>query len=174
MSAAAAGCSGDCQGDLCCAVGVFTRAQLAVQLVAAKFGSDFVPPKATGIFADLSTNHWAAPYAEYLYREGVVFGCDSRNFCADQAMKRSELAEPVLKAAYGSRYQPSKASGLFFDLNKADPKSDFSEDLAKRNAIEGCAADMFCPNEKLQKGEALQALNATFNAQPACRLGVAP
>jgi hypothetical protein len=73
---------------------IVTRAQMAVFLLRAKYGSAYVPPLAKGLFADVATNHWAAGWIEQLYTEGVTTGCGSNplRFCPDTNVNRDQMA----------------------------------------------------------------------------------
>jgi len=83
-----AGCGNDnyCPGD------VVTRAQMAVFLLRAKHGSTYSPPSATGVFGDVTTNHWAAPWIEELAAEGITAGCGGGNYCPNDSVTRDQMA----------------------------------------------------------------------------------
>ncbi|MUV13734.1 hypothetical protein GN331_05870 [Lysobacter sp. HX-5-24] len=77
-----------------CPAGSVTRAQMAVFLLRAKYGAAFVPPAATGRFADVPTNYWAAAWIEALADEGITGGCAASpaRYCPETAVTRDQMA----------------------------------------------------------------------------------
>lgn len=77
-----------------CPEGNVTRAEMAVFLVRATHGSDYVPPSATGIFSDVPTSHWAAAWIEQLYRDGITTGCATAplRYCPESSTTRAHTA----------------------------------------------------------------------------------
>jgi len=76
-----------------------TRAQMAIFLLRAKHGSNYTPPTATGIFSDVSRNHWAADWIEQLYNEGITVGCGTNplKYCPDSSVTRAEMAVFIMR-----------------------------------------------------------------------------
>jgi ABC-type polysaccharide/polyol phosphate transport system ATPase subunit len=82
-----------------------TRAELAVFLLKARYGPDYTPPAAEGIFADVPARiptemRWMAPWAEQLYRDGITAGCSSQpllKYCPERAVTRAEIAVFLLR-----------------------------------------------------------------------------
>jgi len=81
---------------------LLTRAQFALFLVRARYGTDYSPPAATGQeFDDVPSTHWAAPYIEQLRRDGIVVnGCNGSQtlFCPAQSLNRAVAAVLVSRA----------------------------------------------------------------------------
>jgi hypothetical protein len=77
----------------CPTVGV-TRDQMAVFLLRAKYGSSYVPPKATGVFQDVPADYWAADWIEQLAAAGITAGCSASPmlFCPGTAVTRDQMA----------------------------------------------------------------------------------
>jgi hypothetical protein len=77
----------------CPTVGV-TRDQMAVFLLRAKYGSSYVPPKATGVFQDVPADYWAADWIEQLAAAGITAGCSASPmlFCPSTAVTRDQMA----------------------------------------------------------------------------------
>jgi CSLREA domain-containing protein len=71
-----------------------TRDQMAVFLLRAKHGSDYVPPKATGIFLDAPPGYWAADWIEQLAAEGITSGCSvsPKLYCPTTPVTRDQMA----------------------------------------------------------------------------------
>jgi hypothetical protein len=71
-----------------------TRAQMAVFLLRAKHGADYVPPAAVGVFSDVPGNYWAAAWIEQLYAEGITTGCGTNplTYCPEGLVTRAQMA----------------------------------------------------------------------------------
>ena len=71
-----------------------TRAQIAVFLLRAKYGSDYTPPPAEGIFADVPVSHWASEWIEQLYNDGITTGCGKNplRYCPESPVTRAQMA----------------------------------------------------------------------------------
>ena len=70
------------------------RAEMAVFILRSINGANFNPPPAVGIFADVPTSHWAAPWIEELYRQKITAGCTQNplKYCPDNFVSRAEMA----------------------------------------------------------------------------------
>ena len=91
-----AGCG---NGTTYCPNAPNTRAQMAVFIVKAVEGSDFVPPDCTGVFDDVPCpGGFAVNYIEYLFDQGVTAGCGNDNYCPDAAITNGQLAVFLVKA----------------------------------------------------------------------------
>ncbi len=77
-----------------CPTGLLTRAQFAFVMVRARYGADFRPPAATGLYTDVPVDHWAAAQIEQLRRDGVVAGCRDQSdaFCPSEPISRASAA----------------------------------------------------------------------------------
>lgn len=86
------GITAGCGNNNYCPVAAVTRAQMAVFLLRAKYGSSYSPAAATGVFNDLDTGYWAAPWIEALAAEGITAGCGNGTFCPEDAVTRAQMA----------------------------------------------------------------------------------
>lgn len=87
------GITSGCGGGNYCPEASVTRAQMAVFLLKAKYGSSFLPPPCTGVFADVPCpGYWAANWIEALAAEGITSGCGGGNNCPTIPVKRSQMA----------------------------------------------------------------------------------
>lgn len=73
---------------------LLSRAEMAVLLLRATKESGYSPPPATGIFADVPTDYWAADWIEELYHEGITKGCSDNPmlYCPNDSVTRAEMA----------------------------------------------------------------------------------
>src|SRR5262249_45778955 len=69
-----------CGGGKYCPAMIVTRAQMAVFLLRAEHGADYVPPPPTGVFGDLDLSDPFTPWIEQLAAEGVTAGCRGGHF----------------------------------------------------------------------------------------------
>lgn len=92
------GITSGCGAGAYCPDAVVLREQMAVFLVRAVRGASFVPPAATGQFADVVTSGFYTPYIEELARMGVTNGCGVGNFCPSNPVTRREMATFLQRA----------------------------------------------------------------------------
>ncbi len=87
------GITAGCGGGNYCPDATVTRAQMAVFLLRARYGSDYAPPSPTGtVFDDVDTSHWAAAWIEQLAGEAITAGCGNGNYCPDATVTRDQMA----------------------------------------------------------------------------------
>jgi hypothetical protein len=97
---AADGITGGCGGGNYCPGLPVTRAQMAVFLLRAKYGSSYVPPLvglSTG-FTDVPTNYWAAAWIKQLASEGITGGCGTGIYCPETPVTRAQMAVFLVRA----------------------------------------------------------------------------
>jgi hypothetical protein len=70
------------------------RWQMAIFLLKAEHGAGYVPPAATGTFADVAVNDPSAAWIERLFAEGITGGCGTNPalYCPAQAVTRGQMA----------------------------------------------------------------------------------
>ncbi len=93
----AEGITGGCGTGIYCPEDTVTRAQMAVFLLKAKYGTSYAPPPATGDFSDVATNHWAAAWIEQLAAEGITSGCGTGIYCPESPVTRDQMAVFLVK-----------------------------------------------------------------------------
>lgn len=89
-----AGITGGCAAGLYCPENPVTRAQMAVFLLKAKYGSSYSPPalgSGSG-FNDVPDTHWAARWIKQLAAEGITSGCGAGNYCPETPVTRAQMA----------------------------------------------------------------------------------
>ncbi len=141
---------------------------MAVFLLKALLGPCFVPPPATGVFADVPPADPFAPWIEALADRGVTGGCGSGVYCPEDAVKRKQMAVFLLKDLLGSAYVPPPATGIFDDV-PADAFQPWIEDLYNRGITGGCAGGpppapiSFCPENPVTRGQMSAFLTLTLD-----------
>lgn len=89
---AADGITSGCGNGNYCPDNQVTRSQMAVFLVRARYGADFIPPAATGVFNDVPPGSFAANFIEQLAQDGITSGCGAGNYCPDDVVTREQMA----------------------------------------------------------------------------------
>jgi hypothetical protein len=76
------------------------RAEGSVFFLRVKNGSTYTPPTATGLFADVSTTAWYAPWVEEAYRQGLLPVCSATplSFCPAGPLDRAWAAYMMVQA----------------------------------------------------------------------------
>ncbi len=86
------GITGGCGTGVFCPGNPVRRDQMAVFLLKAHRGADFVPPACTGRFPDVACPSTFAPWIEELAAEGVTSGCGGGNYCPTNNNTRGQMA----------------------------------------------------------------------------------
>ena len=76
------------------------RAEGSVFFLRVKNGSTFTPPAPTGLFADVLTTAWYAPWVEEAYRQGLLPECAASplSFCPEGPLDRAWAAYMMVQA----------------------------------------------------------------------------
>jgi hypothetical protein len=88
------GITGGCGNGNYCPESPVTRAEMAVFLLRAKYGTSYTPPSigsGTG-FDDVPTDHWAAAWIKQLAAEGITGGCGTGTYCPESPVTRAQMA----------------------------------------------------------------------------------
>ncbi len=167
-----AGITAGCGGGNFCVDSPVTREQMAVFLLKAEHGGDYLPPPCTGVFTDVSCTPGVGfpDWIEQLYAEHVTGGCvaDPLQYCPGRAVTRAEMAVFLLKTKHGSGYVPNSCAGIFADVpcpaTPEFPFSDWIEQLYADAITGGCATDplRYCPDNPNLRGEMAVFLTKTF------------
>ena len=94
----AEGITGGCGEDVYCPRDPVRRDQMAVFLLKAEHGPDYVPPPCTGVFFDVPCPFQYADWIEQLVAEGITAGCDGdHNYCPGNPVARGQMAVFLVK-----------------------------------------------------------------------------
>jgi uncharacterized repeat protein (TIGR03803 family) len=91
---AARGITSGCGGGNYCPDAPVTRDQMAIFLLKALLGPDYVPPTATGIFQDVPPGSFAADWIEDLHTRSITAGCAAAplRYCPEAEVTRAQMA----------------------------------------------------------------------------------
>ena len=153
---------GPCGGY--CPQAAVPRKQMAAFLLKSRDGASYVPPPATGVFADVSPADPFAPWIEELYRRGIAAGCATAplRYCPDSSVTRQQMAVFLLKTLLGSTYVPPAPIGIFNDVAVDSPFRPWIEDLTQRGIAAGCGGPYFCPKAPSTRAQMAVFLTNTF------------
>jgi len=160
------GITAGCGSGLFCRDGVVSRAQLAVFLLKAAYGSAYTPPPCAGVFADvqcLPTPAFAAGWIEELAAEGITGGCGGGNFCPTEPVSRAQMAVLLLKSEHGPAYVPPSCTGVFADVACPGVFAAWIEQLAAEGITGGCGAGNYCPDSPSTRGQMAVFLTKAFH-----------
>lgn len=145
-----------------------TRAEMAVFIERAKRGSTFTYTPTGTRFADVPATHWAAGFIEQLYLDGITTGCASSplRYCPDALITRAAMAPMLLKARWGSSFNPGTATGsVFADVPRTYPLAAWIEKLYLYGITLGCTSSPrnFCPGAEVTRAQMAMFLQRAFN-----------
>ena len=89
---ASLGVTSGCGGSKFCPNSTVTRDAMAVFLLRTLLGSGFVPPPATGMFADVPISNPFAKWIEELAHRNITGGCGFNIYCPGNSNTRGEMA----------------------------------------------------------------------------------
>jgi hypothetical protein len=85
-----------------CPSTLVTRAAMAEILMKGRMGAAYVPPAATGVFADVPKSDPNAPWIEALYHAGITLGCSPNplRYCPNTVVSRDQMAVFLQRAFF--------------------------------------------------------------------------
>jgi hypothetical protein len=155
-----AGVTAGCGAGRYCPDESVTRAQMAVFLQKAQFGTDYLPPACLGVFQDVEcapSAAFAVDWIEQLFSQGITGGCNSTPllYCPSAPVTRAQVAVFLLKTKHGSDYSPPPCSGIFKDVvcTPGIGFPDWIEALAAEGITGGCGSGNYCPSNPVTRGQ---------------------
>jgi hypothetical protein len=158
--------TGGCQTNplMYCPTAGVTRGEMAVFILRALFGAEFVPSPATGTFADVPVGHLFAAWIEALAAIGITTGCGGGNYCPDLPVTRGQMAIFLLRARRGALYVPPPGTGtLFADVPSSHMFGDWIEGFASEGITSGCGGGNYCPDAAVTRAQMAVFLVRTFD-----------
>ena len=156
------GITGGCGAGIYCPTDPVTRAQMAVFILKAKHGANYLPPACNGIFADVACPSQFADWIEELSAEGITGGCGGGNYCPTNPVTRAQMSAFLLKAKHGSGYVPPACAGIFTDVTCPSLFANWIEELFAESITGGCGVGIYCPDNPNTRGQMAVFLVKTF------------
>ena len=126
-------------------------------------GSGYNPSAATGtVFGDVGAGDFAANFIEQLSADGITAGCGNSNYCPGATVTRSQMAVFLLRAKYGSGFDPAPATGIFADVAPGSFAAAWIEKLAVDGITAGCGNGNYCPDAEVTRDQMAVFLVRTF------------
>jgi hypothetical protein len=143
------------------------RQQMAVFLMKAIHGICYVPPPCTGVFGDVPCPSAFADWIEAFAAAGITGGCGGGLYCPANPVRRDQMAVFLLKAKYGSSYDPPDCTGVFDDVDCTPGTgfADWIEQLAAEQITGGCGGDNYCPLTATTRGQMAVFIVKTFELE---------
>ncbi|MCK6682857.1 MAG: S-layer homology domain-containing protein [Thermoanaerobaculia bacterium] len=154
-----------------------SRAEMAIFLTRSTQGYAFIPPfpgPGLNSFADVTYDHWAANYIEFIYDPAsygainpipaLTNGCSAvpLNYCPDQPTTRGEMAIFITRAAFGGT-QYLAPSPVFGDVPAGHPYRGYIEKIYLEGVTSGCGGGNFCPDRAITRAEMAIFIVRAFN-----------
>jgi len=160
------GCSAS--PHLYCPTGTVSRAEMAIFIERAKQGAGFVGTATGSLFVDVPASYWAGGPIEKLYADGISAGCavSPLRFCPDNKVSRAEMAIFLMRAKYGSAFNPGVATGtVFADVAKSYWASAWVERAYQNGVMPACSASplKFCPDSLVTRSEMATLLKTAYS-----------
>lgn len=137
-----------CDATHYCPTGLILRSSMAVFIIKSEHGSAYVPPPATGIFADVPASNGFAPWIEEIYHEGITGGCATNplQYCPGNYVIRAQMAIFLLRAKWGPAYVPPASAQIFADVPPSSPFEPWINEIYNEGIMPGCGGGNFCPS----------------------------
>ena len=129
-----------------------TRAQMAIFLLRAKHGEEYVAPAGQGMFGDVPESHWAAGWIDELVAEGMAAGCGGGHYCPEAPVTRAQMAVFLIRATRGGSAVPAP-SGVFGDVPPSYWAAGWIEELVALGITVGCGGGNYCPDAPVTRAQ---------------------
>ena len=131
-----------------------SRSEMAIALLEGKYGEQYVPPRAKGVFQDVPLSDSASDWIEQAYFLGIIDACGESplSYCPAKLVTRAQAAKYLLKAKEGGSYQPPKTGKrVFADVPTDSQYVSWIEELYEQKITIGCSPSpmLFCPDSVL-------------------------
>jgi hypothetical protein len=165
----ATGISSGCGATTFCPDLPVTREAMALFLLKAKEGPNYVPTpcgRRPQIFDDVALDSPFCPWIQELYLRGIVSGCGPKLYCPSDPVTRDQVSVFLLRTLDPALSPPSCVfPGIFSDVPSANGFCRWVEELVRRNIATGCQGPptpMYCPAAFVTRGQMATFLVVTF------------
>ncbi len=154
-----------CSSTGYCPTQVITRAQMAIFIVRAVYGSDSFTIAPTQYFADVTPSTFGYNWIEKMYELGITTGCGGGNFCPTGQVTRDQMAVFIVRARYGANTNFTyNTTPYFVDVPANDFAFKWVQRMKQDNVTSGCGVGAYCPNSPVTRGDmAVFVMRGGFN-----------
>jgi hypothetical protein len=140
-----------CNTGLYCPDDVVTRQQMAAFIIRAL--GDFNPPEpAMQRFDDVPPANPFYRFIDQMAIRQITLGCTPTMYCPLDVVTRQQMAAFIVRAL-GEPNPPAPFVQRFTDVPVSSFFSRFIERMAVRRITLGCAANMYCPEDSVTRGQ---------------------
>ena len=137
-----------------CPQDAITRAQAAVLLVRAVYGSDNFSYSTTPHFNDVDASSFGFQWVQKLFELGITTGCGDGNFCPDETLPRDQAAVMLVRARLGANTPfTSPPSPYFADVPSSYWAFPYIQRLRLEYITSGCSPGNFCPAQAISRAD---------------------
>jgi hypothetical protein len=150
---------------LFCPNQLVTRDQMAVFLLRALEGGDYLPPACVSQrFNDVPCTRQYAAWINELARREITLGCGNNNYCPAEPLTRAQMAIFLIRVKETPSYLPPLCTTpLFGDVPCSNPFAGWINELARRGITNGCGNGNFCPGVAVTRAQMAIFLTRDFN-----------
>jgi hypothetical protein len=164
------GITAGCGNNDYCPQETITRAQMAIFLTRAVYGSDNFTYSSAPYFSDVQPSTFGFQWIQKLFELGITAGCATNMYCPNNDVTRDEMAIFIVRAQLGLYLAGSppfftySTSPYFADVPSGDFAFPWIQRLQVENITGGCSATDYCPSEPVIRGDmAIFIMRGGFN-----------
>lgn len=105
-------------------------------------------------FSDVTSADSIANYVASMSLWQITAGCAANppRFCPDSALTRGQIAVFLVRAMFGENFTP-RTEPFFSDVPATHPFFKYVQKLREAGITTGCAANRFCPDDGVNRGQ---------------------
>jgi hypothetical protein len=159
------GITSGCSSTDYCPTNEVTRAQMAIFMVRAIYGSNGFTAASQPYFSDVPPSTFGFQWIQKMYELGITEGCGSGMYCPSASVTRAQMAIFIIRTRFGATATFTYPSSAYF----SDVPSDgFGFSWIQRMKLDsitsGCGAGIYCPNGTVTRGDmAVFIMRGAFN-----------
>ena len=143
-----------CSTTLYCPDDNVTRAQMAVFIVRAVYGSDVFPYSTQPYFQDVTPSTFGFAWIQKLYELGITTGCGPQLYCPIDSVTRAQMAVFLIRARYGSQTAFTwPATAYFTDVPSGSFGFQWIQRMMLDSITSGCGPGFYCPDSDVTRGQ---------------------
>jgi hypothetical protein len=163
---AASGITAGCGSDDYCPLENVTRAQMAIFIVRAIYGSTTsFPYNQTPYFNDVPAGSFGFAWIQAMYELGITTGCGNNDFCPNSDVTRAEMSVFIIRMRYGATFNfDYPPTPYFTDVTPSTFGFSWIQRMREDNITAGCGPTTYCPNNPVTRGDmAIFIMRGAFN-----------